>query len=60
MQYTSIKLVLTYISRKLKMVELDVMTEDEGVNRSEVKLYGKGLKLKRLLGNCLEHLFSSI
>ena len=28
MQYTCSKLVLTYISRKLKMIELDVMTED--------------------------------
>lgn len=44
------------ISRKLKTIELDVMTEDYGVKRSEVKLYGKGLKLKRLL----EYLFSSI
>ena len=45
MQYTRIKLVLTYISSKLKTIELDVMTKDQGVNPSEVKLYGKGLKL---------------
>lgn len=48
-QYTCIKLVLTYISRKLKTIEFNVMTEDYRVNCSEVKLYGKGLKLKRLL-----------
>ena len=49
MQYTCIKLVLTYISRKLKTNEFDVMTEDYHVNCSEVKLYGKGLKLKQFL-----------
>ena len=33
-QYTCIKLVLTYISRKLKTIEFDVMTEDYRVNCS--------------------------
>ena len=49
MQYTCIKLVLTYISRKLKTIEFDVLTEDYHVNCSEVKLYGKGPILKLLL-----------
>ena len=33
-QYTCIKLVLTYISRKLKTIEFDVMTEDNRLNCS--------------------------
>ena len=44
-QYTCIKLVLTYISRKLKTTESDVMTEDYRVNCSQGKLCGKGPKL---------------
>ena len=33
-QYTCVKLVLTYMSKKLKMIEFDVMTEDYRVNCS--------------------------